>query len=79
VVGHDVGTQNYVCLLADSDGKFAPFTLEATLFGDDDETLPALWPSARQYHETPGSRRTTPRGTSFQHGLDASSVRGDMP
>ena len=35
LVGHAVGTQNYVCLPSGDDFKFTLFTPQATLFSDD--------------------------------------------
>jgi len=39
LVGHAVGTQNYVCLPSDTGFKFTLFTPQATLFGDAREEL----------------------------------------
>ena len=39
LVGHAVGTQNYVCLPSGNDFKFTLFTPRATLFGDDGTQL----------------------------------------
>jgi Protein of unknown function (DUF3455) len=39
LVGHAVGTQNYVCLPADSGYRFVLFTPQATLVSDDDVQL----------------------------------------
>src|SRR5262245_37152384 len=38
LVGHGVGTQNYICLPSDTDVKFVLFTPEATLFKPEDNT-----------------------------------------
>jgi hypothetical protein len=60
-VGHAVGTQNYVCLLAEAGFKFALFTPQATLAADDgrqiathyfspdpvDGTIRATWERSR--------------------------------
>ena len=39
LVGHAVGTQNYVCLPSGSGVRFVLFTPQATLFNDDDKQL----------------------------------------
>src|SRR5262245_34190421 len=39
LIGHAVGTQNYVCLPSDTGFKFTLFTPQATLFGDAHEEL----------------------------------------
>src|SRR6266568_7687087 len=39
LMGHGVGTQNYVCLPSGKDFKFVLFTPEATLFDEDDRQL----------------------------------------
>jgi hypothetical protein len=39
LVGHGVGTQNYVCLPSGKDFKFTLFTPQATLFSDDSTQL----------------------------------------
>jgi hypothetical protein len=39
LVGHGVGTQNYVCLPSGKDVKFTLFTPQATLFSDDGRQL----------------------------------------
>src|SRR5215470_15689784 len=38
LVGHGVGTQNYICLPSDTGVKFVLFTPEATLFKPEDNT-----------------------------------------
>ena len=39
LVGHGVGTQNYICLPSGSGFKFVLFTPQATLFGDNDKQV----------------------------------------
>ena len=39
LVGHGVGTQNYICLPSGAGFKFVLFTPEATLFGDNEKQL----------------------------------------
>jgi hypothetical protein len=72
LVGHAVGTQNYVCLPADFGFAFALFTPEATLFLDNDKQIithffsPNLSPIPP---ETLGTIRAT-----WQDSRDTSSV-----
>jgi len=39
LVGHAIGTQNYICLPSGAGFKFVLFTPEATLFGDDEKQI----------------------------------------
>ena len=71
LVGHAVGTQNYVCLPSASSATgfaFALFTPEATLFDDDDKQIITHFFSPNPFELTPIQRwwplaRFAPRGS----------------
>jgi hypothetical protein len=68
-VRHAVGTQNYVCLPADSGFRFVLFTPQATLFGDEDQQL------TTHYFSPNPSEGGTIRAT-WQDSRDTSAVWG---
>jgi Protein of unknown function (DUF3455) len=67
LVGHGVGTQNYVCLPSGDGFKFTLFTPQATLFSDDDKQL------TTHYFSPNPSEGGTIRVT-WQHSRDTSTV-----
>lgn len=67
LVGHAVGTQNYVCLPAGSKFAWALFTPQATLFDDAAEQLTTHFASPNPFEG--GTVRPT-----WQHSQDTSSV-----
>lgn len=68
LVGHAVGTQNYICLPADGGVKFTLFTPQATLFnGDKQITTHYFSPNPAEG----GAIRAT-----WQHSKDSSTVWG---
>jgi hypothetical protein len=69
LVGHAIGTQNYVCLPSDAGYKFALFTPQATLFTDDNLQLTTHFFSSNPFED--GTLRAT-----WQDSRDSSSVWG---
>jgi hypothetical protein len=69
LVGHAVGTQNYVCLPSVAGVKFTLFTPQATLFDDDGKQL------TTHYFSPNAVEGSTIRAT-WQHSRDTSSVWG---
>ncbi len=67
LVGHAVGTQNYVCLPSGKDFKFTLFTPQATLFSDDGRQLMTHYFSANPFEG--GTIRAT-----WQDSRDTSTV-----
>jgi Protein of unknown function (DUF3455) len=71
LVGHAVGTQNYICLPSGAGFKFILFTPRATLFNDDDEEVTTHYFSPNPF--VGGAIRAT-----WQHSHDASTVWGHV-
>ena len=78
MVGHAVGTQNYVCVPSGSSFRFVLFTPEATLFDGDGEQL-----TTHYFSPNPEEPNTDPRVVSayviraaWQDSRDASTVWG---
>jgi hypothetical protein len=69
LVGHAIGTQNYVCVPSDAGYKFVLFTPQATLFTDDNLQLTTHFFSANPFED--GTVRAT-----WQDSRDSSSVWG---
>ncbi len=67
LVGHGVGTQNYICLPAGSGFAFRLFTPEATLFSDDDKQLTT-------HFFSPAPVAGAPFLPTWQHSRDTSTV-----
>ena len=67
LVGHAVGTQNYVCLPSGKDFKFTLFTPQATLFSDDGRQLMTHYFSSNPFEG--GTIRAT-----WQDSRDTSTV-----
>jgi len=67
LVGHAVGTQNYICLLAPKGFAWTFFGPQATLFGDDGQQLTTHFLSANP--DENGTLRAT-----WQHSEDTSAV-----
>src|SRR5262249_16792895 len=73
LVGHAVGTQNYVCLPSGTGLKFVLFTPEATLFKFEDNTKQLI----THYFSPNPFENGTIRAT-WQHSLDTSTVWGQV-
>jgi len=69
LVGHAIGTQNYVCLPSDTETKFVLFTPQATLFGDEGDQLTTHFFSPNPFEN--GTVRAT-----WQDSRDTSAVWG---
>jgi len=67
LVGHGVGTQNYVCLPSGTGVAYVLFTPEATLFSDDEKQLTTHFFSPNPFENS------TVRAT-WQHSRDTSTV-----
>jgi hypothetical protein len=80
LVGHAVGTQNYVCLPSDAGFKFTLFTPEATLFDDANEELVTHFFSPNPF-ETPAPEGQFAVGTvraTWQDAHDSSTFWGSV-
>jgi hypothetical protein len=76
LVGHAVGTQNYVCLLSDRGFKFTLFTPQATLFDDGGKEIITHFFSPNPFENPPPESQLadgTVRAT-WQHAGDSSTV-----
>jgi hypothetical protein len=80
LVGHAVGTQNYVCLPSGTGVAYTLFTPQATLFSDDDKQL-----TTHFFSPNPDEKNTNPAvaaaGTiraTWQHSRDTSTVWGQV-
>lgn len=71
LVGHAVGTQNYVCLPSGAGVKFTLFTPQATLFSDNDKEITTHYFSPNP--DEGGTIRAT-----WQHSRDTSTVWGQV-
>jgi hypothetical protein len=71
LVGHGVGTQNYVCGPSGTGFAFSLFTPEATLFTDDDKQLTTHFFSPNPFEN--GTIRAT-----WEHSRDTSTVWGKV-
>jgi hypothetical protein len=70
LVGHAVGTQNYVCLPSGTGFNFVLFTPQATLFSDHDKQVTTHYFSPNPFEG--GTIRAT-----WQHSRDTSTVWGE--
>jgi Protein of unknown function (DUF3455) len=70
LVGHAIGTQNYVCLPSGAGVKFVLFTPQATLFNDDEQV------TTHSFSPNPAEGGTI-RAT-WQHSRDTSAVWGEV-
>lgn len=71
LLGHGVGTQNYVCLPSGSGFAWTLFTPEATLFNDDDKQLTTHFFSPNPFEDN--KVRAT-----WQHSRDTSTTWGEI-
>ena len=67
LVGHAVGTQNYICLPSGPGVAFALFTPEATLFNDDDGQITTHFFSPNPFADGAPIRAT------WEHSRDTST------
>jgi hypothetical protein len=76
LVGHAVGTQNYVCVPAGSGVAFVLSTPQATLFSDDEEQLIMHFfsPNPDENNTDPAVSATGMIRATWQHSRDASTV-----
>jgi hypothetical protein len=71
LIGHAIGTQNYVCVPNGAGVKFTLFTPQATLFNDDDTEI-----ITHYFSPNPDENRTV-RAT-WQHSRDSSRVWAEV-
>jgi hypothetical protein len=78
LVGHGVGTQNYVCVPSGSGVAFALFTPEATLLSDDEKQLTTHFfsPNSFETNTNPAVVAVGPIRATWQHSRDTSTVWG---
>jgi hypothetical protein len=76
LVGHGVGTQNYVCLPSGTGVKFLLFTPQATLFDDLDEQVTTHYfsPNPFENNTNPGVAAAGMIRATWQHSQDTSTV-----
>ena len=76
LVGHGVGTQNYVCLPAGTGVAYTLFTPEATLFSDDDKQIITHFfsPNPFENNSNPALVAVGPIRVTWQHSRDTSTV-----
>jgi hypothetical protein len=80
LVGHAVGTQNYVCLPSSTGVAYTLFTPEATLLGDDDEQVTTHFfsPNPFENNANPALVAVGPIRATWQHSRDTSTVWGQV-
>lgn len=83
LVGHAVGTQNYICVpsaFSPSGVAYALFTPEATLFNDDDKQLTTHFfsPNPFEKNTNPALAADGPIRATWQHSRDTSIVWGKV-
>jgi len=78
LVGHGVGTQNYVCLPSGTGVAYVLFTPEATLFSDDEKQLTTHFfsPDPLENNTNPAVVAVGPIRVTWQHSRDTSTVWG---
>jgi hypothetical protein len=78
LVGHGVGTQNYVCLPSGTGVAFSLFTPEAALLSDDGKQLTTRFfsPNPFEANTNPALFATGPIRATWQHSRDTSTVWG---
>ena len=79
LVGHAIGTQNYVCLPSGSGVAFTLFTPEATLFNDNDKQIITHFfrPNPDQQNTNPALQAIGPIRAAWQAG-DTSTIWGQV-
>ena len=80
LVGHGVGTQNYVCVPSGSGVAFVLFTPEATLFSDDGKQITTHFSSPNPFENNanPAVIAVGPIRVTWQHSRDTSTVWGQV-
>jgi hypothetical protein len=80
LVGHAVGTQNYICVPAGTGVKFALFTPQATLFNGEAEEISTHYfsPNPSQVNTDPKVLDTHPIRATWQDSQDSSTVWGQV-
>jgi hypothetical protein len=80
LVGHAVGTQNYVCLPSGAGLAFVLFTPEATLFSDADRQVTTHFfsPNPFEHNANPALAAVGPIRATWQHSRDTSTVWGQV-
>jgi len=83
LVGHAVGTQNYICVPSASSASgvgYALFTPEATLFSDDFKQVTTHFfsPNPSETNTSPALVADGPIRATWQHSRDSSSVWGKV-
>ena len=80
LVGHAVGTQNYVCLPSGTGVAFTLFTPQATLFSDDEKQITTHFfsPNPFENNTNPAVVAVGPIRATWQHSRDASTVWGQV-
>lgn len=78
LVGHAIGTQNYVCLPTATGVAFTLFTPEATLLADDEEQIITHFfgPNPDEPNTNPALTAVGPIRAAWQHSHDGSTVWG---
>ena len=71
LVGHAVGTQNYICLPSGTGFKFVLFTPEATLFKDNDRQVTT-------HFFSPNPSKNNAIQATWLHSRDSSAVWGEL-
>jgi len=76
LVGHGVGTQNYVCLPSGAGVAFTLFTPEAHLFSDDEQQLTSHFfsPNPFEHNTNPALAAVGPIRATWRHSRDSSTV-----
>jgi hypothetical protein len=80
LVGHAVGTQNYVCLPSDGGFKYTLFTPQATLFDDDHQEIITHFfsPNPSESPPPPGQMAVGTVRATWQDAHDASTFWGSV-
>jgi hypothetical protein len=80
LVGHAVGTQNYVCLPSGTGVAFSLFTPQATLFRDDEKQITTHFfsPNPFENNTNPAVVAVGPIRATWQHSQDTSTVWGQV-
>jgi len=80
LVGHAVGTQNYVCLPSGAGVAFTLFTPDATLFNDDDKQIitHSFSPNPFENNANPALTAVGPIRAAWQYSRDSSIVWGQV-
>jgi hypothetical protein len=80
LVGHGVGTQNYVCLPSGTGVAFVLFTPQANLFSDDGKQITTHFfsPNPFENNTNPAVVAVGPIRATWQHSRDTSTVWGQV-